>query len=339
MLQKKLDSFEISVHRPKHKYPQNDLDWGYYLSGLIDADGSFTNVLKNKPNLTIAFHNKDISLAYKIRQFLGYGTVSKIKNKNACKYVLTNSSGFIKLLPLLKNKLQHIEKYNRYLLLCDYFDLYKGESFAKYPDLYSFWNNIYHLETGTPCTCRGARQINHPIKLDSNKIKIQNFVGGLCTCTSCRPHALHRDPQLVHWPVNQPHRFFSLLNNYWFAGFIDGDGSFQIKIIKRQNRKVPEIRLQLQIELNHNYKYLLDSIIYDFGGNLGFRNFKENQNQSFYYNSTSYQVFKQVVSYLDQYPLCSNKYKEYVIWRKAYFYKHQSEKIVTMKKLLSQLKH
>jgi len=39
-----------------------------------------------------------------------------------------------------------------------------------------------------------------------------------------------------------------LKDNWWLAGFIDADGSFQIKIINRKNRKKPEIRLSLQID-------------------------------------------------------------------------------------------
>jgi hypothetical protein len=103
-------------------------------------------------------------------------------------------------------------------------------------------------------------------------------------------------------------------SSYWFSGFIDGDASFQIKIINRKNRNPnkPEIRLQLQIALNEKYKYLLDYIKRDFGGYIGSRLHKDLSN-SFYYNSTNFQVFKKLVNYLDYYPLCSNKYKEYVI--------------------------
>ena len=72
-----------NIHRKPHRYPENENEWGYYLGGLIDADGSLTDVRKNQPNITICFHQKDISLAYKIRGILNYGTVSKIKDKDA----------------------------------------------------------------------------------------------------------------------------------------------------------------------------------------------------------------------------------------------------------------
>jgi hypothetical protein len=100
---------------------------------LIDADGHFTDVTM-APNLTVAFHIKDISLAYKIKSFLGFGTVSNIKNKKACKYVLTNRKGFLKLLPLLHNKLQHFTKIHRYNLLCKHYGLTVGANEVRRAD-------------------------------------------------------------------------------------------------------------------------------------------------------------------------------------------------------------
>ena len=200
------------------------------------GDGCFTDILKNKPNLTICFHIKDISLAYKIKTFIQYGTVSKIKNKNACKYVLTHKDGFKKLLPLLENKIKHLEKLRRYFLLCDFYE----------------------------------------IKLNQRDSLIKDFC---------------------------------LINNHWLAGFIDGDGSLQIKIIKRIHRKTPEIRLQLQIELEKKSKYILENIKNQFGGYLDYRK----KLKSYYYNTTSFIVFQRFLNYLDFYCLCSNKYKEYVL--------------------------
>jgi LAGLIDADG endonuclease len=102
---------------------------------LIDADGHFTDVTKSgKPNLTIAFHIKDISLAYKIKSEIGAGTVSNIKNKKACKYVLTNKQGFLFLLPLLHNKLQHSTKIHRYNLLCKHYGLTGGANSVRRAD-------------------------------------------------------------------------------------------------------------------------------------------------------------------------------------------------------------
>lgn len=245
----------MSVHRLKHKYPQNDIEWGYYLAGLIDADGSFTDIRQNTPNLTICFHLKDISLAYKIKQFLRYGQVTKIKNKQACKYVLTNSKGFKFLLPLLNGKFKHKIKKQRYFLFCRYYGVVLVAS-------------------------RGDKN-NNPLS-----------------------------------------------NNHWLAGFIDGDGSLQIKIYQRKNKF--EIRLQLQIDQHNDYVYLLKNIKNEFGGNI----YQRKMQPSSYYNSTSFQVYKKFINYLEHFQLCSNKYKEYVIWKRAYFYRKDVEKIKKFKKTL-----
>lgn len=37
--------------------------------------------------------------------------------------------------------------------------------------------------------------------------------------------------------------------NHWLAGFIQGDGSFQIKLLSRKNRVKQEVRIILQIDL------------------------------------------------------------------------------------------
>jgi hypothetical protein len=261
----------IDMHRNPHHFPENLEDWGYYLAGLIDSDGSFTNILNNQPNLTICFHIKDISLAYKIKSFIHYGTVSKIKTKNACTYVLTNKLGFFKLLPILFNKIKQDEKLKRYFLLCQHYNI-----------------------------------ILPPINTALPVVDINNE-------TICNTN---------------------LLNNWWFAGFIDGDGSFQIKIINKATRTKPEIRLQLQIELQAKNKYLLDNILNHFGGNLGFRK----KLNSYYYNSTNFVVFEKLINYFERFSLCSNKYKEYILWRKCYFLRDDFVKIQKIKKRLSQLK-
>lgn len=94
------------------------------------------------------------------------------------------------------------------------------------------------------------------------------------------------------------------------AGFIDGDGSLQIKILNRKNKI--EVRLQLQIDQQINFNYMLQGIRNTFGGSIGFRKRKGTIISS-YYNSVSFASFRRIVYYLDNYSLCSNKYKEYVI--------------------------
>lgn len=75
-----------------------------------------------------------------------------------------------------------------------------------------------------------------------------------------------------------------LKQNWWLAGFIDADGSFQIKIINRENRNKPEIRLNLQIDAKKDQ--ILKIIHKEFGGYLGYRS----KNDIYYYLSINYNV-------------------------------------------------
>ena len=101
-------------------------------------------------------------------------------------------------------------------------------------------------------------------------------------------------------------------NNHWIAGFSDADASFQIKIVNRDNKIKPEIRLNFQIDQKD--KNILLSIKNIFGGNIGYR---ETQN-TYYYGSTSFGSAKKVINYFDTFHLQSSKHINYLKWRKAY---------------------
>jgi hypothetical protein len=105
---------------------------------------------------------------------------------------------------------------------------------------------------------------------------------------------------------------FSLSSNSWFAGFFLSDGIFQIKIIHKKNRKLPEIRLV--IEIHQKEKDLLLQIQNEFNGSIGFR---ASQN-SYYYNSVNFASAKKVIQYFDKYHLMGCKQTQYVLWRKVY---------------------
>ena len=66
----------ITIHRPKAQ-PLTLEQFSFFLAGLIDADGHINKV----GNIIIAFHSRDISVAYYIKTRVGYGQVSKKKKK------------------------------------------------------------------------------------------------------------------------------------------------------------------------------------------------------------------------------------------------------------------
>ena len=75
----------ISEHVPRHLRPLNDDQFGHYLAGLIEGDGHFSS----QQQLVIAFNSLDASLAYFIKKRLGFGSVNKVKDKNAFLFIIS----------------------------------------------------------------------------------------------------------------------------------------------------------------------------------------------------------------------------------------------------------
>lgn len=97
---------KISVHVPTHLKPVNDTQLGHYLAGLIDGDGHFSS----KQQLVIAFHSLDSSLAYYLKKQIGYGSVHKVKNRNAIILVVAAVKGMEKVINLINGKLRTNDK-------------------------------------------------------------------------------------------------------------------------------------------------------------------------------------------------------------------------------------
>lgn len=99
----------ISVHNSHHLKPVSDNQFGHYLAGLIDGDGHFSS----QQQLVIVFNELDVSLAYFLKEKLGFGNVRKVKDKNAYLLILSKTEGLIKVINLINSKLRTLSKYNQ----------------------------------------------------------------------------------------------------------------------------------------------------------------------------------------------------------------------------------
>lgn len=101
----------INIHRPIHRKPITDNEFGAYLAGLIEGDGS---IKTEGINITIAFYILDAPLAYYIKKRIGYGKISSIKGKNVLIYN-SNKAGAIKISKLINGHLRteaKLQKFN-----------------------------------------------------------------------------------------------------------------------------------------------------------------------------------------------------------------------------------
>ena len=99
----------ISIHVPKHLKPLNDDQFGHYLAGLIDGDGHFSK----QQQLVVAFHKLDASLAYYVKERLGFGSVRKIKEKDCFVLILSSKKGLMNVINLINGKIRTENKFNQ----------------------------------------------------------------------------------------------------------------------------------------------------------------------------------------------------------------------------------
>jgi len=135
------DEAVISDHLKKHNKPKNDIEFGYYLAGLIEGDGWIGD-----HRIEIAFHMADISSAYYIKKRIGYGSVLFLKGKNSVRYVLRHSLGLEKIFYLINGKLlgqpkidqliknKYADKFEMAILPKANFDLLSNQWLAGFAD-------------------------------------------------------------------------------------------------------------------------------------------------------------------------------------------------------------
>lgn len=246
---------------PKHQEPQNDEEFGYYLAGLIEGDGYV-----GPEKITICFSAPDVFLARRLQERLGFGTVSKVKDKKAYTLTITSRKNILIILSLINGKIKTTYKFNQIL-----------------------------------------KALDGPLL--KNVINFTQDTSGD-------------------------------FDNHWLSGFVDADGSYQIKVVRRKGSLRVEIRLKLQIDQKRDE--ILKLIQSLFGGYLGYRASQD----TYYYESTSFDSAKKVVQHFDKYHLQSMKYMSYLRWRKAYLLvqlkehltKKGQQKIINIKSILNKHK-
>nr|YP_010697886.1 LAGLIDADG homing endonuclease [Fuscoporia viticola]WCF76847.1 LAGLIDADG homing endonuclease [Fuscoporia viticola] len=129
---------KVSIHVPTHLKPTTDTEFGYYLAGLIDGDGHFSKT----PQLVIVFNELDASLAYYLKQRLGYGNVYKVKTKKAIILVVSKLQGIAKVINLINGKLRDKNKLDQIknnILINSYFTNFTDINLSNDTNLNNYW--------------------------------------------------------------------------------------------------------------------------------------------------------------------------------------------------------
>ena len=147
----------ISEHVPNHKSKFTNTELGYFLAGLIEGNGWFS-----EKELHLIFTENDITLAYFIKKQIGYGNVYKIATNKSVKYICTNQKGLIKILKLINGKLVSNLKYDQLIK----FNYQKQFNYSILPPLNSINLDNYWLA--------GFTQANGCFNIRVLKSKTQN---------------------------------------------------------------------------------------------------------------------------------------------------------------------
>lgn len=106
-----------------------------------------------------------------------------------------------------------------------------------------------------------------------------------------------------------------IINYWWLTGFVDGEGCFQINMLKNKEIKIGwEIRLVFSIGLHEKDKALLDQIQKLFGvGKVSRQGAKSVQ-----FRVLSIKEIKIIIEHFTKYPLITKKRADFEIFKKAY---------------------
>lgn len=190
---------------------KNSLDPNW-VTGYVDAEGCFSASLSQSRNpnnwlvyfsFRIGVHSSEIELLKNIQLFFGnIGRVGITSTKNEAYFVVNNKTQLIKLL-------NHFESYP--------LQSYKQINFKLFKQIL----NLAPLGKGF--TLDSAQEIAYLINQLNTSLSpklLQYF-----------PNVLKREKLII---TRDP----IVINPYWLSGFVDGDGSFYVSLVKDSSRKL-----------------------------------------------------------------------------------------------------
>ena len=118
----------------------------------------------------------------------------------------------------------------------------------------------------------------------------------------------------------------NLLENHWFAGFIDGDGSFGIRntLATKDRKKRISCRFRLEQRMydpvtNECYQNLCNNIADSLSSKLCIRNQSGTCRSYYKIEISSKRSIHLLINYLEYHPLLSSKRLDYKDWTKAFY--------------------
>ena len=209
----------------------------YWVTGFTDAEGTFTVVLDKvntrklnwriQPKFQISLHVRDLPLILKVQQFFGnIGSVSE--SENMAFYSVSSVKDLVKTI---------IPHFLKYPLLTQ-----KGADFILFKQIVDLMENKAHL------TIEGINQIINikaAMNLGLSELLKSEFKDFILTPLWERPIIL---TEIIPDP-------------YWITGFVDGEGTFDIKIYSSKTNVGFAVQLRFRIPQHERDTKLIELLL------------------------------------------------------------------------------
>lgn len=296
-----------------------------WLVGITDGDGTF-NVYTNIENKKIIFTykisltNKNIELLYKIKEYLGIGTINI--DKNIVSYLIRDKKDLINIVipifdkyPLLTSKRFNYLKFKECLII-------SNNNMIHQVDKINIINNIKN------------RSINENYMSDvwENIILTENILLNRLDSNLLMDYPIQKT-------IGENKQFISKINNIitksWIIGFIEAEGSFFITK-KTLSRYVHSFGVTQKLDpiILLSIKYL-----WDINSSVQLRNPKNSQGTYYKLETTNLKNIELIIKYFRY-----SNYKsvflgiksfEYRIWTRTYLkYKNDPIKLIEAQNLI-----
>ena len=218
-----------------------------WVTGFTDAEGTFTVVFDKvntrklnwriQPKFQISLHVRDLPLLLKVQQFFGnIGSVSE--SENMAFYSVSSVKDLVKtIIPhFVKNPLLHLRNEKQMLLT------QKGADFILFKQIVDLMENKAHL------TIEGINKIIN-IKAAMNlglsellKSEFKDFILSPL-----------RERSIIQTEI--------IPNPYWITGFVDGEGTFDIKIYSSKTNVGFAVQLRFRIPQHERDSKLIELLL------------------------------------------------------------------------------
>jgi len=230
-LSKRLKNKQFSTLTLTPNYKLNP----WFVSGLIDAEGTFyISIRKDNEyklgwqigaEFQIQLHKRDLNLLLQLQDFFGTGSISISKTRHSVSYSVKSIKNITTII---------IPHFLKYKLLTQ-----KAADFILFNEIVRLINTKAHL------TKEGLHQIIN-IKASLNLGLSENLKSYFTNIT----------------PVERPLiKTTNIPNPYWLAGFVSGEGCFDINLKKSKTHKIGhQVILRISIKQHERDKDLMELI-------------------------------------------------------------------------------